>query len=300
MYKINPFKKVFYLKYLAKMMNFNTGQPQSIKNVKYFDDLTICAAFCRRFPCEMNHRKIVCRKGYYSLELLLNGSVFLTMDDKKLLLEGPCIFWIGDDTESFQYELIPGVSYDHYWIDFCGERGRRIYDCLQQAAPDSHLPLTKVTNILRLFETFAGKFKIARSPVSCAEDVFLVEQLMLEITMQAGRSHTDEQDPYGIRNLLDQIRQAPFANYNLPALAAERGVSYIHFRTLFRQIAGIPMRQFIMEQQMLAAGTLLKSRKFRIGELADYCGFPDITSFTRAFRRYYSKSPKQWLAEQNN
>ena len=57
-------------------------------------------------------------------------------------------------------------------------------------------------------------------------------------------------------------------------------------------------REYILNQQMLTAGVLLKSRQFRIGELSDYCGFSDLGSFSRAFKRYYRLSPKQWLRSQ--
>ena len=56
--------------------------------------------------------------------------------------------------------------------------------------------------------------------------------------------------------------------------------------------------QYILNQQMLTAGVLLKSRQFRIGELSDYCGFSDLGSFSRAFKRYYHLSPNQWLRSQ--
>lgn len=268
---------------------------RTIKNVNYFDDLRITAAFHRTFPCEIVHRRTVLRKGAYSLELILNGDVYLYLDDCKYRLTAPCVFWTGDRNETFQFELIPGETYDHYWIDLYGERGRRIYESLCEAFDEPFLKLQSEKTVLPIFESFSRKFKIARTPASAGEEILLVEQLMMEIIKQADSDMNNEKDPYGIEELIESIRKFPFEKYDLTALAKKRGISYIHFRTLFKSRSGKSIKQFILEHQMQTAGALLKSREFRIGELADYCGYPDISSFTRAFKRYYRVSPLQWL-----
>lgn len=280
----------------AKMMIGSPSEPGNIKNVKYFSDLQISAAFHRIYPCQLTHRKCECQKNRFSLEMILNGEVDLLLDDARIRLAGPCLFWIGDRHKFFQYELIPDIGYEHFWIDFTGERGRRIYNSLSEAYPDSHLPLKNIKNILPVFEGFARKFKNPRRPDSSAEDVFLIEQLMREIIRQTQQENQpDLNDPHGLRALAEQIRSAPFEKYDPARLAKDAGLSYVHFRALFKQLHGDSFWQFVLKQRMLTAGELLKGGQFRVGELADYCGFPDQGSFTRAFKRFYRMSPRQWM-----
>ena len=286
-------------KYLAKMMNRQKKPETTIKNVKYFDDLTISAAFHQRFPCHIQHRKTVCQPDRFSLEMIMNGNVDLLLDSVRVRLEAPCVFWIGDHHKTFQFELIPGQHYDHWWIDFSGERGRRIYESLTEACPGSFIRLENSRDIRKVFEHFAGKFKVARRPAPSARDVILVEQLILELSEAVGKAGLSaENDPHGIQRLAEQIRNAPFERYDLRELAKAAGLSYVHFRALFKARLGTSVWQYILNQQMLTAGVLLKSRQFRIGELSDYCGFSDLGSFSRAFKRYYRLSPKQWLRSQ--
>lgn len=286
------------MKCLAKMMKLEQKQVSIIKNVKYFRDLQITSAFHRKFPCGILHRQNLCRPNRFSLELILNGEVYLSLDAERVHLQGPCLFWIGDHHKHFQYELIPGSCYEHLWIDFTGERGRRIYESLSEACPDSYIRLGSVEKLLPTFEYFARKFQTARRPDSQAEDVCLIEQLMLEIVREINLANPQEMnDPYHLLALAEQIKNAPFERYVPQQLAADAGLSYIHFRTLFKQVHGDAIHQFILKQQMQTAGELLKSGQFRIKELADYCGFSDLPSFTRAFKRYYKVSPKQWLAK---
>ena len=284
------------MKNLAEMMESPQIPICIIKNVKYFSDLQITSAFHRKFPCQIQHRKTECLKNYFSLEMILNGEVDLILDAERLHLQGPCLFWIGDHHKHFQYELIPGSGYEHFWVDFTGERGRRIYESLSEAYPDSHIPLEDTKNILPVFECFAEKFKNPRRPDSSAEDVLLIEQLMREIVRQGQHENqTDLNDLHGMRALAEQINSAPFEKYDPRSLAVKAGLSYVHFRFLFKQIHGESVWRYILKQRMLTAGELLKGGQFRIGELADYCGFDNIASFTRAFKRYYRVSPKQWM-----
>ena len=284
------------MKDLAKIMIPSPSGQGGIKNVKYFSDLQITAAFHRKYPCHLPHRKSECLKNRFSLEMILNGEVDLLLDDVRLRLAGPCLFWIGDRHKFFQYELIPGTCYEHLWIDFTGERGRRIYESLFEAYPDSHIPLANPKTILPVFEGFARKFKKPRRPDASAEDVVPIEQLMREIIRQTlQENQPDLNDPHGLRALAEQIRNAPFEKYDPPRLAKDAGLSYVHFRALFKQLHGESLWQYVLKQRMLTAGELLKGGQFRVGELADYCGFPDPGSFTRAFKRFYRMAPRQWM-----
>ena len=281
---------------MAKIMTASEKTDQIIKNVKYFSDLQIISAFHRKFPSGILHRRTKCIPDRFSLEMILNGSVDLILDGKRIRLRGPSVFWIGDRHRYFQFELIPGTSYEHYWIDFTGERGRRIYGSLCEAYPDSHIKLESEKNILPIFEYFTRKFRIARRPDSSAEDVIMLEQLMLELVRLTSDLGSPD-DPHGIMSLGETIKNAPFGSYDVNQLAAAAGLSCVHFRNRFKKIHGEPLRQFILKQQMLTVGELLKRGQFRIGELADYCGFPDLAAFSRTFKRYYRKSPRQWIRD---
>lgn len=287
------------MKNLAKIMIPPQKTDPLIKNVKYFSDLQFIAAFRRKFPCGIVHRRNACQEGFFSLEMVLNGEVDLILDDREIRLKGPCVFWIGDHNRFFQYKLIPDVEYEHLWIDFTGERGRRIYESLCEASPESFIPVKDVKNILPSFEYFIRKFKVARRPAASAEDVVRIEMLMLELvrTMHLNLPPAPE-GPHGILTLAEQMQDAPFESYDPQLLADHVGLSLVHFRALFRKLLGDSLHQYILKQQMKTAGELLKSGQFRIGELSDYCGFPDFPTFSRAFRRYYHQSPKQWLAKQ--
>ncbi len=276
------------------MIQSSIQKNNNIKIANYFDDLKILIANHKHFPCEIIHRKTEHRNYSYSLEMISDGEVYLYLDNKKKHLKGPCVFWIGNHTKHFQYELIEGISYDHYWIDFTGERGRKIYETLYHAFPDSFISLKSEKKMKVFFEEFTQKFQVARRPASSPDDVIKIELMMYELFRESETTEFDIDDPFGIKKLAQEISNSPFEEYNLQQLAQQKKISYVYFRKLFKKYTGKSVGQYILEQQMITAGELLKSRQFRVGELADYCGFKDIASFSRAFKRYYKVPPKHW------
>lgn len=290
------------MKNYTEMMISSLLKDPGIINVKYFQDLIITAAFHKKFLCDIRGIKstIPCKKNLYSLELILKGEVYLRLDDQVLIhLKAPAVFWIGDETKEFAFKPLPGIGYEHLWIDFTGERGKRIYESLRSSYPRSSFQPESLENILPVFEYFAEKFKLARRPTSSPEDVILLELLFYEL-MRSDRKHPKDllkNDPYHILALGEKIRNSPFDKYNPEELAKEANLSCVHFRAVFKKILGLPVKQYILKYRMMLAGELLKNGQFRIGEMADYCDFPCLSSFSRAFRKYYGISPKRFLKE---
>lgn len=289
------------MKNYTKTMISTLSKKSSITNVNYFRDFAITAAYHKKFLCDirLNYARkngIRCRKNYYSLELILTGEVYLHLDKAAPIhLKGPVIFWIGDSTSEFYFSSVPGKSYEHFWIDFTGERGKRIYDSLCEAYPDSHFAPDDLENILPLFEYFAEKFSGSRHPTSSPEDTVLIELLLFELVRSTGKIFSSAEDPRGIKGIANHIKTAPFEKYDVKNLAESASLSIVHFRAKFKKTTGKSLKQYILEQQILAAAELLKSGQFRIGELAEYCNFHCASSFCRSFRKYHKISPKAFM-----
>ena len=106
----------------------------------YFNDLTVHAAFDLWYK-DQPHYWMPCKEGIYSLELLAEGEVQLLLDQTAIKLKAPTVFWIGDDYQAFHYYYTSSRPYRHLWVDFSGERGKRIYRSLRQDFPGGQLRL---------------------------------------------------------------------------------------------------------------------------------------------------------------
>lgn len=80
-------------------------------------------------------------------------------------------------------------------------------------------------------------------------------------------------------------------------LAGLAGLSERRFRTLFRKHTGYSPRGYYRKIRMEAAGDYLSFSSLSVQELAARLGYCDPFHFSKEFKRYYAKSPRQFRRE---
>jgi AraC family transcriptional regulator len=87
---------------------------------------------------------------------------------------------------------------------------------------------------------------------------------------------------------------------SLSRIASVSGVSASHFKTLFRESAGVPLHQYVIQRRIERAKDLLMQGKLSIAEIALSTGFSHQSHLARHMRRSVGLSPramKQLFAE---
>ena len=74
------------------------------------------------------------------------------------------------------------------------------------------------------------------------------------------------------------------------------GISYTYFKQLFIQKFEKPPMAYITEVRMERAAELLGTGSMSVTEIADKCGFEDVYYFSKAFKKYYGASPKNYIS----
>lgn len=72
------------------------------------------------------------------------------------------------------------------------------------------------------------------------------------------------------------------------------GVHRTYLARLFIKAVGMSPSSYLAKQRMERAVHYLLHTSLTITEIASSCGYPDIYTFTRAFSRYYGKSPSKY------
>lgn len=72
------------------------------------------------------------------------------------------------------------------------------------------------------------------------------------------------------------------------------GMSEVSLNRLFKEFFGMTVNAYITEKRMDEAKSLLMNSTNTVGRIAALCGFPDIYSFSHAFRRATGLSPSEW------
>lgn len=78
---------------------------------------------------------------------------------------------------------------------------------------------------------------------------------------------------------------------NIESVAKESSISEYHFYRLFKQILGVSPYQYIMQKKLEFAKHMLKDKSLSLTDIAMICGFTDLSSFSKSFKKYFGVSP---------
>lgn len=95
-----------------------------------------------------------------------------------------------------------------------------------------------------------------------------------------------------LRHVLEVIHSSLDQTLRLETLAAEVNLDVYYFSRLFRQSTGISPYQYVLQQRVKKAKSLLKQHGLTITEVAMECGFNDPSHLARHFRKIVGVSPR--------
>ncbi len=139
--------------------------------------------------------------------------------------------------------------------------------------------------------------------------------MILGLTLQTlallARSHADlghrrRGEPFdstsghrgAIRVYVDELRREFFEPDDLDRAAARLGMSRRRFTQLFREEAGTSWSDYVTGLRIDHARRLLRETNRSITAIAFECGYEDLSSFYRAFKRRAGLPPNEWRHRQ--
>ena len=98
---------------------------------------------------------------------------------------------------------------------------------------------------------------------------------------QANAAKTEDQL---YETTISAIRQHLREGIDFHLLADQHGLSYSHFRKLFKKKTGLAPQQFLIQERINYARRLLTSTNLTVEEVANKCGFQSVFYFSRLFK----------------
>lgn len=83
----------------------------------------------------------------------------------------------------------------------------------------------------------------------------------------------------------------------MTALVGQLGISSGYLGSLFKEEMGVSLRKYARNMRINRAIQLFYYPELSISEIAFRCGFSDVFYFSKAFKEYTGKSPRQYRAE---
>ncbi len=258
--------------------------------MNYFDDLQFVAAdILHNYTRPLDR----CCPDIYTVEFILSGAMLHGMDGgPQEKITRPAVFW-HHPAHRYQYgPVTPNSGWQHHWVSFRGDRGRRLLE-------DGFMPLSSagfvyVSHPLKTEEIFHQLLEISSHPSAQARarGIVLLEQLLYLCMEPAGKAN----DPYSnrIASLCERLQNKPQHTVDFADEARRAGLSYSHFRRLFRQQTGRPPHDYLLHCRMQRAADALKDRSRSIQQIAAECGYDDSAQFSKLFRQKVGLSPRRF------
>lgn len=96
------------------------------------------------------------------------------------------------------------------------------------------------------------------------------------------------------RGVIDKIEGSLADPLSVAELASSANMSESHFRRSFKQCFGVAPQEFVVQQRLRRAATMLTETDRSIALIALDCGFGDQSHFSRQFRRFFGYPPRSY------
>lgn len=84
-------------------------------------------------------------------------------------------------------------------------------------------------------------------------------------------------------------------NPEIAVVARHCNLSVYHFFRSFKQAFGVSPYQFMLKLRLDHSLVLLKENRMSVTDVASSCGFPDVFTFSKAFKREFDLSPNYYM-----
>jgi len=118
----------------------------------------------------------------------------------------------------------------------------------------------------------------------------------MQLLVEARRPTGSDADSR-VGRLMSAIQEEPSADWRVPAMAAEAGLSRAQFTRRFTALAGMPPARFVIHARVSRATTLLRESDQTLAAIADDLGYTDVYYFARQYRLETGRTPGQTRRE---
>ncbi len=226
------------------------------------------------------------------ITLVLSGHGILRAGDKEYdCLPGTAFLYRHCDPK-VSYRTAANSKWHFIWINFLGVASERLiaeinrhYGYIFYLGQKSKLEQTLLN-----YKHYSG----SSFNLSSWESAKFVIDLM---EMLCGKSNAEPVYSSGLQ-LVNEVKDEIHKSFNEPLtgelLAKKIGVSREHLSKTFRRETGINLHDYISEQRLNEALSLLMKSSLNCKEIAAICNYGSYSQFFRTFKKVYGVSPEEF------
>ena len=123
-----------------------------------------------------------------------------------------------------------------------------------------------------------------------------MDGLIQSSSTQQEAGSTQLRDFY-IQEAVTYMEQNYHRDLTVEEIAAICKLNRSYLSKLFKESMGCPPQEFLIRMRLSKATELMKTTNAPIGEVSALCGYPNQLHFSRAFKKRYGISPREWRSQ---
>ena len=209
----------------------------------------------------------------------------LGQDQGFLICPGQISTYVADKDQPWKY----------VWVEFDGLRvaeyvesaglGERQSACLPQSPAQGQAVRDIMLHIARHSDA---------SSLHLIGNLFLFLDALIETSSTRRALHGVQLKDFYIQEAITYMEHNYQRELTVEELADVCKLNRSYFSKLFKESMGCPPQEFLIRLRLAKAVELMKTTSSSIGDISALCGYPNQLHFSRAFKKRYGISPREW------
>lgn len=282
-------------------MKFSTKQSNGVSVMQYSSDIKkslygqlISINSCGELRAsEDSHIRRYAGRNDYHLIYVCEGELVVTLGGVvHIAYPGDCVLYRPGEAQD--YLLAKRTHPRTYWVHFNGDICYELFEKLslnevyivktEQNREIEHL----VSRVCQYYNLQIYNWELICSGMMQSILALLSNEIHKE------NSHTVGKGAQKISELISRVKMVPNLNVTVSECADFCNMSKSHFARVFKQVAGMPPVQFMLNIRIGRAKELLDFTDKSIADIAEASGFNDQNYFTRIFKKITGMSPTKY------
>ena len=236
----------------------------------------------------------------YIIHFVLSGSGFYSANGTTWPLKAGQMFLIYPDVPVV-YCADKNTPWSYAWVGFNGLGVNTVLNQCGFSKSQLILPVPDTDDYLKCFDELFSHVSLSFSNRLYRQSLLL--RLMAVLIDYHTHTLLDGSQPktsFGsntyVDMAIDYINEMYMQNITVTDIADRIGISRAHLNSAFQKELNISIQRFLIDFRMHKAASLLVSTTMSIKEVAGHVGYSDQLVFSKAFKKKFGMSPKNYRA----
>lgn len=251
--------------------------------------------YCGYEQCEPGFQVALHVRENYVMHIVMEGKGVYSVGNKKYELERGKAFLIYPG-EKIAYEADEKEPWYYMWIGF---EGYRCEEYVTYMGFSKENPVVEVQEADRIKECILHMLQAKELTVE--DELMRMSQLLQIMALFMKENHISREKQVQdcpavvyVKYAIEYMHMHYKEKIKIDQIADVIGISRSYLTRIFKKELQISPQEYLIQLRLEYAARMLKSTAEPINAVASQCGYVDSLSFSKAFKRQYGISPKEY------